>query len=78
MSYELETSINFRASNTTKQIAKNVCDRNGIKKQSDLHRMAYMLGMERVLKLEGKAKNEGDLMMLMAHEVSSAAKKRMD
>ena len=77
MTYQLETSINFRASNITKSIAANVCDRNDIKKMSDLHRMAYMLGMEQVLKLERKAEGKGDLMILMAHEISTAAKKRM-
>lgn len=76
MSLNMDASINFRVTATTKEIANKVCDRNGIKKNSDLHRMAYMMGMEIVMEMEKKAEG-GDLMILLAYEISKRAKKRI-
>ena len=71
-----ESSINFRVTGITKEIAVNVCERNDIKKQPDLHRMAYLLGMEIIMEIERKAEG-ADLMTLLAYEVSKRAKKRI-
>lgn len=76
MALNKEASINFRVTEVTKDIAINVCSRNEIKKQTDLHRMAYMLGMEIIMEIEKKAAG-ADLMTLLAYEVSKRAKKRI-
>ena len=76
MSSNKGSSINFRVTDATKSIAANVCTRNDIKKQTDLHRMAFMMGMEIIMELEKKADGQ-DLMTLMAYEISKRAKKRI-
>lgn len=76
MSLNMDASINFRVTGTTKEIANNVCERNGVTKNSDLHRMAYMMGMEIVMEIEKKA-GGADLMTLLAYEISKRAKKRI-
>ena len=74
---QMDESLTFRTSSGTKKIADNICQRNCIEKKSDLHRMAYMIGLEVAMDLEKKASHEGDLMNLLAYYVSDKARKRI-